>query len=63
VAAHLRYMPTWVEPGTYRVLPVGATLDNPAVPAARRVALTTSWRRTVAAINLLGRSAGPPRPE
>jgi hypothetical protein len=63
VAARVRYMPTWVEPGTYRVLSVAAALDDPAAPAARRAALTASWRATVAAVSLLGCGAGSARPE
>lgn len=63
VAVRVRYTPTWVEPGTYRVLPVAVALDNPAAPAARRLVLTASWRRTVAAITLLGRRAGSARPD
>ena len=62
VAAQVRYMPTWVELGTYRILPVAAALDDPAAPAPRRVELTASWRRTVAAVGLLGRRAGSARP-
>ena len=63
VAARVRYTPTWVEPGSYRVLPVAAALDDPAAPAARRVALTASWRRTVAAVGLLGSRASSARPD
>jgi poly-gamma-glutamate capsule biosynthesis protein CapA/YwtB (metallophosphatase superfamily) len=63
VAAQVRYTPTWVEPRTYRVLPVAAALDDPAAPAARRLALVASWRRTVAAVGLLGRRAGSARPD
>jgi len=63
VAVRVRYTPTWVEPGSYRVLPVAATLDDPAIPAGERAALAASWRRTVAAVTLLGGSAGRPRPD
>ena len=63
VAVRVRYTPTWVELGTYRVLPVAAALDNPATPARERAALTASWRRTVAAVSLLGRRAGAARPD
>ena len=62
VAVRVRYTPTWVEPGSYRVLPVAATLDDPGTAARERVALAASWRRTVAAVTLLGSSAGQPRP-
>jgi len=63
VAVRVRYTPTWVEPGTYRVLPVAAALDDPATPAGKRAALTASWRRTVAALSLLGRTAGAAQPD
>jgi hypothetical protein len=63
VAVRVRYTPTWVEPGTYRVLPVAAALDDPATPARKRAALTASWRRTVAALSLLGRAAGAAQPD
>jgi len=63
VAVRVRYTPTWVEPGTYRVLPVAAAVDDPATPARKRAALTASWRRTVAALSLLGRTAGAAQPD
>jgi poly-gamma-glutamate synthesis protein (capsule biosynthesis protein) len=63
VAVRVRYTPTWVEPGTYRVLPVAAALDDPATPTRKRAALTASWRRTVAALSLLGRPAGAAQPD
>jgi poly-gamma-glutamate capsule biosynthesis protein CapA/YwtB (metallophosphatase superfamily) len=63
VAVQVRYTPTWVELGTYQVLPVAAALDNPVTPARERAALTASWRRTVAAVRLLGRGAGAARPD
>ena len=63
VAVRVRYTPTWVEPSTYRVLPVAAALDDPATPAGKRAALTASWRRTVAALSLLGRTAGAAQPD
>jgi hypothetical protein len=63
VAVGVRYTPTWVEPGTYRVLPVAAALDDPATPAGKRAALTASWRRTVAALSLLGPTAAAAQPD
>jgi hypothetical protein len=63
VAVRVRYTPTWVEPGTYRVLPVATAIDDPATPARKRAALTASWRRTVAALSLLGRTAGAAQPD
>ena len=63
VAVRVRYTPTWVEPGTYRVLPVAAALADPATPAGKRAALRASWRRTVAALSLLGRTAGAAQPD
>ncbi|MGH9266889.1 MAG: CapA family protein, partial [Acidimicrobiales bacterium] len=50
----LAYTPTWVEPGTFRVLPVAAALDAPGLGAPRRAELAASWRRTVTAIASLG---------
>lgn len=49
-ATGVRYHPTWVEPGTYRILPVVGALADEAAPAARRAALLASWDRTVAAV-------------
>ncbi len=51
----IRYMPTWVEPGTYRVLPIPETVADPALPADRRRALEASAARTAAAIGPVGR--------
>lgn len=58
VAERVDYTPTWVDTGSYRVLPVAAALNDPATPAATRAALRTSWRRTVAAITSLGPQPG-----
>ena len=57
------YHPTWVEPGTYRVLPVARALDDPATTGARRPELGRSWRRTVAAMSALGADAHGVVPE
>lgn len=46
----IRYTPTWVEPQTYRVLPVPRALADQSLPADRRAALEASLRRTQTAI-------------
>jgi poly-gamma-glutamate synthesis protein (capsule biosynthesis protein) len=46
----IRYTPTWVEPGTYRVLPVPRTLADPGLTVDRREALQASLARTSAAV-------------
>lgn len=56
------YHPTWVEPATYRVLPVARALGDPSIPAAERAELTRSWQRTVAAISALGPDAAGVQP-
>lgn len=48
------YQPTWVQPRTYRVLPVARALDDPATSDAERVDLRRSWQHTVGAISALG---------
>lgn len=48
------YQPTWVQPGSYKVLPVARALGDPATPPAERAELTRSWQRTVDAISSLG---------
>lgn len=48
----VRYVPTWVRPGDYTVLPVGAALRDGAADAA---ALRASWGRTV---GVVGRGRG-----
>jgi len=50
----LSYVPTWVEYGTWRVLPIARTLAMKWPSAALRATLRASWSRTVAAVNLLG---------
>jgi poly-gamma-glutamate synthesis protein (capsule biosynthesis protein) len=40
--AEIRATPTWVEPGSYRILPVGAAMADPATPSERRRALEAS---------------------
>lgn len=53
------YMPTWVEPGTYRVLPVPAALTDPGLAADRRAALEASLDRTRDAIGAAGVLSSP----
>jgi poly-gamma-glutamate synthesis protein (capsule biosynthesis protein) len=49
----LEGVPTMVQRGTYRVLPVAATLADPATPPALRAALQASWHRTATTMNTL----------
>jgi poly-gamma-glutamate capsule biosynthesis protein CapA/YwtB (metallophosphatase superfamily) len=58
----LTYTPTWVEPGTYRVLPVAQYLNDASTSADLRSALQESWRRTVATINSMGARRAGVRP-
>jgi poly-gamma-glutamate synthesis protein (capsule biosynthesis protein) len=46
----MRAVPTWVEPGTYRVIDVTRELADPGLPAGRRAALEASLARTLAAL-------------
>lgn len=48
------YVPTWVEPGTYRIVPVAEALANPATSGTGRRELVASWCRTTRALRLLG---------
>ena len=59
VVAGARYEPTWVEPGTYRIVPVLAALADPATPPGLRAALEASRARTADAIGMLGAPATP----
>ena len=56
------YTPTWVEPGSYRVLPVARYMSDPQTPADTRAALSESWKRTVATINSMGAARKGVRP-
>lgn len=47
------YTPTWVEPGTWQILPVAASLDAPKTPDAERPLLEDSWARTTALVEFL----------
>lgn len=51
----LYFIPTWVERGTYRILPVAQKLNDPDTPDHLRPYLRASWKRTVAAVRSLGR--------
>ena len=58
VATDLRYVPTWVQHPGYRVLPVIQTLARGGLDPATRAALSTSLRRTRAAIGPKARPFG-----
>jgi poly-gamma-glutamate synthesis protein (capsule biosynthesis protein) len=51
------YTPTWVEPGTYRILPVAPSIGAGWASEAERALLRASWDRTVSAITSLGADA------
>lgn len=60
VTRSVDFVPTWVEPGTYRVLPAAETIAaGEAGPWA--TTLEASWRRTVAAIGAMGAPGVEPR--
>ena len=48
------YTPTWVEPGTWHILPVAASLDSPRTPDGERPLLEASWARTTGIVESLG---------
>ena len=48
------YTPTWVEPGTWQIVPVAQSLDQKRVSEEERQQLEASWNRTVAAVSSLG---------
>lgn len=52
--SYIDYTPTYVEEGTYRILPVPQTLNAPGNSPALVAALETSWERTQERINRLG---------
>jgi poly-gamma-glutamate capsule biosynthesis protein CapA/YwtB (metallophosphatase superfamily) len=52
VTRSIDYVPTWVEAGTYRVLPAAETIAAGA--GALESTLRASWKRTSAAIGLMG---------
>lgn len=53
--AKIRYTPTWVERGSYRILPVARMLNDPDTSDALRPTLRASWSRTLEAVRSLGR--------
>ncbi|HEX2273041.1 MAG TPA: CapA family protein [Acidimicrobiales bacterium] len=63
VVTRVTYHPTWVEPGTYRVLPVARALDDLTTPPAQRAELERSWRHTVAVLSALGANTHGVMPE
>lgn len=50
-------VPTWVQPGTYKVLPAVLTLQDPHTTAATKASLRASYDRTVATVRS-GRAPG-----
>lgn len=44
-------VPTWIEPGTFRVLPIPSTLQDPNLPAGLRDQLVASYDRTAAVLH------------
>jgi poly-gamma-glutamate synthesis protein (capsule biosynthesis protein) len=44
-------VPTWIEPGTFRVLPIPQTLADPNLPAHLRDQLVASYDRTVSVLH------------
>jgi poly-gamma-glutamate capsule biosynthesis protein CapA/YwtB (metallophosphatase superfamily) len=57
-------VPTWIEPGTFRVLPIPNTLQDPNIPAGLRDELIASYDRTAAVLHTAPTSgvAIAPRP-
>ena len=51
----VRFIPTWVERNTYRILPVARMLNDPSTPSYLRPTLQASWSRSVSAVRSLGR--------
>ncbi len=52
--SYIDYTPTYVEAGTFRILPVAETLNDPATSTDLAAALQTSWDRTQQRIHRLG---------
>ena len=50
--ASIEAVPTWIEPGTFRVLPIVRTLQDPATSAALRQQLAASYDRTAAVLDV-----------
>ena len=53
------YTPTWVQAGTYRILPVAETLARTDISTTLRSQLQGSWNRTSERINRLGADVSP----
>ncbi len=53
------YTPTWVEGGSYRILPAAETLNTGLESASTRSSLESSWARTSSAIHRLLNDADP----
>lgn len=53
------YTPTWVQSGTYRILPVAETLRGGNLSASLRSQLLGSWLRTTERVERLGADVGP----
>jgi poly-gamma-glutamate synthesis protein (capsule biosynthesis protein) len=51
----IRFTPTYVERGTYRILPVARTYNKPGTSDYMRSVLRASWFRTISAVRSLGR--------
>jgi poly-gamma-glutamate capsule biosynthesis protein CapA/YwtB (metallophosphatase superfamily) len=45
-------VPTWIEPGTFRVLPIVPTLQDPAISGGLREQLVQSYDRTAAVLDI-----------
>jgi poly-gamma-glutamate synthesis protein (capsule biosynthesis protein) len=52
--SYIDYTPTYVEEGTFRILPVADTLNDPSTSTGLAAALQTSWDRTQDRVNRLG---------
>ncbi len=52
--ARVLVTPTWVAPGSYRILPARSVADDPSTPAWLRAELLASYRRTMHEILALG---------
>ena len=53
------YTPTWVQAGTYRILPVAETLRSGNISSTLRSQLLGSWRRTTERVERLGADVKP----
>lgn len=53
------YTPTWVQAGTYRILPVAETLRAGGISSALRSQLLASWSRTTERVERLGADVAP----